>query len=84
MTVKPYGWQGPKPSAVRTWSPLATRTRPSLGNNDPNQVKDFMQGIKEARDDKTKTGLMMLGAFVGVKAIQGSWSSWARKMGPHP
>lgn len=50
----------------------------SLGSNDPGRIRDFMQGVKEARDERSKHLLEVAGVFVGIQA----WSAWKNRKRP--
>ena len=71
MIYEPYGWQGPKP-VHRGPLELPRAPEPELGQMDPGRVADFVQGIREARDERLK-GLAATGlVYAGVRA----WSAW--------
>ena len=41
---------------------------------------DFMQAVRESRDQRAKTAAIMVGAYVVVRALQ-HWSAWKRQQG---
>ena len=51
-----------------------------IGNQDIGRVADFMQGVRESRGQRAKTAAIMVGAYVGVRALQ-HWSAWKRQQG---
>ena len=71
MIYEPFGWQGEK-IKPRNRMPLPKAPPTSLGEMDPGRIRDFMQGVKESRDQRTKALLEMAGVYVAVQA----WSAW--------
>ena len=59
---------------------MAAAKAPPIGNQDIGRVADFMQGVRESRDQRAKTAAIMVGAYVGVRALQ-HWSAWKRQQG---
>lgn len=68
--AKSFGWQGDKKPMRGSRLPKAKPR--SLGNVEPGRIAEFMQGVKESRDERAKTALKMAGVYVAVKA----WSQW--------
>jgi hypothetical protein len=75
--AEPFHWRGEKPT--RRGSQMAPAKAP-IGNQDIGRVADFMQGVRESRDQRAKTAAVMVGAYVGVRALQ-HWSAWKRQQG---
>ena len=75
----PYGWQGDKPTRYTSSGQAPPRSQFSP-TEDIGRVSDFMQGVKESRDQRAKTAAIMVGTYVGIKAAQ-HWSAWRRQQG---
>jgi hypothetical protein len=59
---------------------MGTPKAAPVGTEDVGRISDFMQGVRESRDTRARTAAAMLGAYVGVRALQ-HWSAWKRQQG---
>lgn len=73
MIYEPFGWQGAKPTH-RNQLPLPKAAPVELGNMDPGRIKDFVQGVQEAREERVKKLLEEGLVYFGLRA----WSAWRR------
>ena len=74
-----FGWQGTKHAHRGGQAPPRASAR-SLGNLEPGRIADLEMGRREAFDSEARTAAIMVGTYVGVRALQ-HWSAWKRQRG---